>query len=313
MTQAPARGIWAASVTPVDAKGAVDIPLLAAHGRWLLAQGCRGVLLFGTTGETAAFSVAERQAALEALLATGFPIDRLRVGVGCCARSDTVALTKHALAQGCRELLALPPFFFKSLPDEGLYRAFAETIDAVGDPALQLHLYHFPQVSGVPVTMPVIERLVAAYPDTVKGVKDSSGDLAHTLELVRRFPTLAIYAGADGHLLDLLKAGGAGTISAAANLNAAANRAVLDAFEKGDMAAAEAGMKKVAAVRGVLNSRPLIPSIKAALAGALGKPGWRTVRAPFVEVDEKAIPELLGALAAAGNGLAAEATRKAAA
>jgi 4-hydroxy-tetrahydrodipicolinate synthase len=313
MTTASGRGIWTALVTPVDATGVIDIARLAAHARWLLGQGCQGVLLFGTTGETAAFSVAERQAALEALLATGFPVDRLRVGVGCCARSDTVALTRHALAQGCHELLALPPFFFKSLPDEGLYRAFAETIDAVADPALALHLYHFPQVSAVPVTMPVIERLVAAYPDTVKGVKDSSGDLAHTLELVRRFPTLAIYAGADGHLLELLRAGGAGTISAAANLNAAANRAVLDAFERGDMAAAEALMQKVSAVRGVLNGRPLIPSIKAALAGALGEPTWRNVRAPFVEVEERAIPELLGALAAAGNVLAAEALRRAAA
>ena len=313
MTEKSGRGIWAALVTPVDAKGAVEIRLLAAHARWLLGQGCQGVLLFGTTGETAAFSVAERQAALEALLATGFPVDRLRVGVGCCARSDTVALIRHALAQGCRELLALPPFFFKSLSDEGLYRAFAETIDSVADPALGLHLYHFPQASGVPMTMPVIERLVAAYPQTIKGVKDSSGDLPHTLELIRRFPSLSIYAGADAQLLEVLKAGGVGTISAAANINAAANRAVLDAFDRGDLAAAELALATVAAVRSALNNRPLIPSLKAALAGALGEPLWRNVRAPFVEVEEQAVPELLQALAVAGNGLAGEALRKAAA
>lgn len=300
MSEPRAHGIWAAILTPVDATGAIDVIRWVSHARRLLAQGCHGLAVFGTTGETQAFTVAERRAGLEALLGAGLPAKRLMVGVGCCARGDTLALAAHALGCGCGRLLALPPFFYKGVSDEGLYRAFAEVVDGLADSRLELLLYHFPQASGVPVTAGVIDRLARAYPATLRGLKDSSGDLAHTTGLIRRFPQLAIFAGADGHLLEVLKAGGAGTISAAANLNAAASRHVLDAFAGGDMAAAEAGMVKVAAVRKALEGQPLIPALKAVIAHGRGDPEWRRVRPPLVELDDTALAALLASLAAAG-------------
>jgi 4-hydroxy-tetrahydrodipicolinate synthase len=290
----------AAVLTPCDADGRVDVQRWASHARRLLAHGCHDLGVFGSTSETPSYSVAERQSALEALLASGLAPDRVILGVGCCARSDTVALIRHALANGISRVLMLPPFFYKANTDEGLYRAFAEAIETVADERLQLLLYHFPQLSGVPVTAPVVERLAQAFPKTLRGIKDSSGDLQHTLGLIRSFPDLAIFAGADVHLLDVLEAGGAGTISAAANLNAAASRRVYDAFARGDREAAVAGMKLVSAVRTSLQMRPLIPALKAAIAASIGDPEFARVRPPLVELDPAATEAFMAEIVAAG-------------
>ncbi len=296
----PARGIHAAVVTPVEPGGEISVERYCRHARWLLRQGCTGLGIFGTTSETQAFSVAERQAGLEAYIAAGLPVEKMILGIGCCARSDTLALARHALGQGVTDLLMLPPFFYKNNSDEGLYRAFAEVIDALAEPRLSLLLYHFPQMSGVPVTHPVIERLLKAYPRTLKGIKDSSGDWDHTASLIKAFPDLAIYSGADGHLVRNLEAGGAGTFSAAGNLAAEHSNDVFTAFERGDKAAAEAGMKLVGAVRTILTSYPLIPAIKHVIAHGQHDEVWRTVRPPLVELDETKGKALIKALDEAG-------------
>lgn len=294
------KGIFAAVVTPVDNTGAISVERYCRHARWLLRQGCDGIGVFGTTSEAASFSVAERQATLDSFLAAGLPASRIILGIGCCARADTVALARHALDNGVAELLMMPPYFYKNNADEGLYRAFAEVIDAVADPRLGLYLYHFPQVSGVPVTRRVIERLLKRYPETLKGLKDSSGDWAHTKGLIESFPGLAIYSGNDGHLLDNLRTGGAGTISAAANLAVEQSAAVFKAFGKGDMAEAEAGMGIVGAVRKVLADYALIPAIKHVIADGQNDETWRTVRPPLVELDKASGDALINALDAVG-------------
>lgn len=296
----PSKGIYAAVVTPVDDTGAISIERYCRHARWLLRQGCTGLGVFGTTSETQAFSVAERQTALDAFVASGLPVEKLILGIGCCARSDTVALARHALGHGITDCLMLPPFFYKNNSDEGLYRAFAEAIDTIADDRLNLLLYHFPQVSGVPVTRPVIERLSMTYPDTLKGIKDSSGDWQHTKGLIESFPGLFIYSGADSHLVQNLEAGGAGTFSAAANLTAEASADVFKAFTRGDRAAAERRLKLVSAVRQALGEYPLIPAVKHVIADGQNDPVWRTVRPPLVELDDASGDALIAALDAAG-------------
>jgi 4-hydroxy-tetrahydrodipicolinate synthase len=300
MPPVPARGIFAAVVTPVDNKGVISVERYTRHARWLLRHGCHGLGVFGTTSETQAFSVAERQNALDAYVAAGLPPERMIVGIGCCARADSVALARHALGHGVTRLLCLPPFFYKSSPDEGLIRAFSEVVEGAADPRLELLLYHFPQVSGVPVTKGVIAGLMERHPGALQGIKDSSGDLAHTKDLIASFPDLAVFAGADGHLLEILKVGGAGTISAAGNLNCHANREVFDAFERGDLDAATAGMKAVAGVREVLQRHPLIPSIKHVIGKGSRDPVWATVRPPLVELDAATAAGLEAELDATG-------------
>jgi len=301
------RGIFAAAVTPVDHDGNIDADAYCRHARWLLDNGCHGIGVFGTTSETNSFSVAERQAALDAYLRGGLDPSAMIVGVGCCARSDTVALARHALDRGVFRLLALPPFFYKGNSDEGLFRAFAEVIELVADPRLELYLYHFPQVSGVPVTKGLIAKLLSSYPETVAGLKDSSGDWNHTKDIIDSFDDFAVFSGADNHLLDNLKTGGAGTISTAANVNCSASRAVFDAFDRGDTDAAQAAMTPVANVRTVLAQFPLIPAIKHILRASDRGEIWKNLRAPLEPLNEDLGQELLETLSAESFSLSAKA------
>jgi 4-hydroxy-tetrahydrodipicolinate synthase len=290
------EGIYAAVLTPIGPDGDIDVPRWAAHCRWLMAQGCHGLGVFGTTGETNSFSVEQRVTALEALLAEGIPADALMVGTGCCAAADTIRLTAHALDQGCSKVLALPPFYYKNNTDEGLFRAFAEVIEALGGRRFRLLLYHFPQMSGVPVTTGVVDRLLEAFPGIMAGMKDSQGDRDHTLGLIDRYPQLAIFPGTDTLLLDGLRAGGAGTISAAANINAAGSRRVFDAHASGDDSGADEGQRFVTAVREIIQRYPPIPALKTVVATGLDDPAWTRVRPPLVPLPSERVVALLGEL-----------------
>ncbi len=293
------EGIWAASITPVDEEGGIHAPRLVDHLRWLLARGCHGVVLFGTTGEAASFTVDQRRRALDAAVAAGVDPARLMVGIGCPARDDTLALAHHARGLGVRWLLMMPPFFFKGVSEEGIYRAFAEVLDRLDDGA-RLLLYHFPQVSGVPVAFGVIDRLLARDPLRVVGIKDSSGALDHTLSLIRTFRALAVFSGHDGHLLANLEAGGAGDITAGNNLACSWAREVWDAHRQGDCERARRWMARLAAVREILQRRPLIPALKAVLADGRQDPAWARVRPPLVELMEAEARTLLEELDGAG-------------
>ena len=295
-----AQGIYAAVVTPVDRHGSIDVGAYCQHARWLLASGCHGLGVFGTTSETNSFSVRERQSALEAYVGAGLDPTSMIVGVGCCARADTVALARHALDLGVYRLLALPPFFYKGNADEGLYRAFAEVIESVSDRRLELYLYHFPQVSGVSVTIGVIAKLLDSFPEIVRGLKDSSGNWGHTKDLIDRFPDFQVFSGADNHLLDNLQSGGAGTISAAANLNCHASRVVFDAYQQGDIEAAKEGMIAVTHVRSTLTSFPLIPAIKYVIRANGGGDAWEDLRPPLEALSDERGRELMDALSAGG-------------
>jgi 4-hydroxy-tetrahydrodipicolinate synthase len=278
-------GIWCPLLTPVDDDLKPDPGRFVEHARWVLDQGCHGIAVFGTTGEATSFSVGERLALLDAALAAGLPRERMMVGTGCCALTDSVDLSRHALAQGVAGLLMLPPFYYKGNSDEALFRSFDLIIQRLGTSAFQLYLYHFPTLSGVPITPGLIELLRDAYPDTMAGVKDSSGDWENTRLLLDRFPDLAIFPGTETLLLAGLEHGGAGCITAAANVNGAAVRAVWDAFQAGDGSARDR-QTAITTTRGVLQSRPMIPAMKYLLAEARGDQSWRRVRPPMLALPD---------------------------
>ena len=197
---APVRGLWCATLTPIAPEGGVDHARLAAHVRALLAQGVEGVAPFGTTGEGQSFSVAERRAGLDALFASGIAAMHIVAATGCAALTDTLELTRHALSVGCPRCLILPPFFFKDVGDDAIFAYFAEVIERIADPRLRIYLYHIPQVTAVPIRPPIVARLAGEFPGIIAGVKDSSGDLANTLELLERVPQLSILVGHEPHL-----------------------------------------------------------------------------------------------------------------
>jgi 4-hydroxy-tetrahydrodipicolinate synthase len=279
------RGVWCPVMTPVDADLAPDARRFVAHARWLLDEGCHGLVIFGTTGEANSFSVDERTRLLEDVLAAGLPADRILVGTGCCALTDSLRLTSHALDQSAAGVLMLPPFYYKDNPDEALFANFDQLIQKLGRTDFDLYLYHFPRLSGVPITPGLIELLLAHYPDTLKGVKDSSGDWNNTKMLIERFPRLAIFPGAETLLLPGLEHGGAGCISASCNVNTRAIRKLFDDYEQGRPRLAEQ-QDALTAVRKVLQLRPLIPVMKHLVADRLGDPAWRQVRPPFMPLPD---------------------------
>ena len=295
VTSLTAHGVWSPVLVPLRPDLSIDAERFIAHAHWLLGQGCHGLALFGTTSEANSFSVSERRALLGRVVEAGVPPGRLMVGTGCCALTDSVELTRHAVDAGCRRVLMLPPFYYKGVSDEGLFRSFAEVVERVGDPDLRVFLYHFPRLSGVPVTEGLIALLVDAFPEVIAGVKDSSGDWSNTRTMLERFPGLAIFPGSEVFLLDGLRAGGAGCITATSNVNAAGARAVFDAWSAGRD---DAGARQAAAtaVRRAIDRHPGIPAQKYLIARHRSDPAWRAVRPPMTALADDAGRDLLGAL-----------------
>lgn len=280
-------GVNCAAATPLNADLSPDLGLFTEHCRRLLAQGCDGVALLGTTGEANSFSLAERKAILEAALKAGIGPEQLIPGTGVAAAPETVELTRHALSLGVTRVVMLPPFYYKGVSDEGLFASYARIIEAIGDSRLRIVLYHIPQVSGVPLSLGLIGRLIAAFPDIVGGIKDSAGNLANMQAIVAAHPGFSVLAGADPLLQPLLQAGGAGCITATSNLVADSLRTVFDG--NGDPARAaevDAAQARINAWRTLSNSYVQIPTIKAMIGLRTGTPGWSRVRPPLLPLTE---------------------------
>lgn len=296
-------GVLAPVATPFGEDLSPDAERLLAHCRWLLEdEGASGLVLFGTTGEAASLSAAEREELLERVVGGGVPAERLIVGTGCCALSDTVRLTGHAVGRGCRRVLLLPPFYYKAVDDEGLFRAVAETIERVGAAELRVYLYHIPPVARVGYSAALAERLRAAYPEVVVGLKDSSGDWATTAAFLDRLPGFAVFPGSEVFLLDGLRAGAAGCITATGNVNMAA---LARLYAARDSAEADALQAEATALRRAVEAYPVIPALKAVLAHHRGDPGWARVRPPFTELAAGRARALIADLQARGLPLAA--------
>ncbi|MFW6076795.1 MAG: dihydrodipicolinate synthase family protein [Hyphomicrobiales bacterium] len=276
------RGALAPVVTPFGKDLAPDADRLIRHCRWLLLQDC-GLAVFGTNSEANSMSVEEKIDLLDALVDAGIDTGRMMPGTGACAIPDTVRLTAHAVNRGCAGVMMLPPFYYKGVSDEGLFRAYAEVIERVGDDRLKIYLYHIPPVAQVPITLPLIERLLAAYPDTVVGVKDSSGEWSNTEAMIKSFPGFQVFAGSEMGLLQTLRAGGVGCISAGANVNAPAIAALAANWQSPD---ADAAQEKVAQFRTLMGRYPMIPALKATVARFLDDPEWARMRPPLVELSQ---------------------------
>ncbi len=293
------RGVLSPVVTPFRKDYAPDAQRFVRHCKWLLAHGCSGLAVFGTNSEANSLSADERMTLLEHLVEGGVPAARLMPGTGCSALTDSVRLTAHAVKLGCAGVLMLPPFYYKGVPDEGLFRNFSEVIQRVGDDRLQLYLYHIPPVAQVPITLGLIERLLAAYPRTVAGVKDSSGDWNNTRAMIDAFGKqgFEVFAGSEVFLLRNMRAGGVGCITAGANVNPHGIDRVYRGWQSAEADALQAGIDKV---RQILQSQAsMIPALKACIAHYAADPEWLTVRPPLVEqpLEERAkmVSELLGA------------------
>src|SRR6266567_202479 len=292
------RGVLAPVVTPFKADLSPDRERFIKHCQWLLSQNC-GLAVFGTNSEANSMSAEERMKLLDILVATGIDTSRMMPGTGCCSIVETVALTTHAVKHGCAGVLMLPPFYYKDISEEGLYRYFSEVVERVGDARLRIYLYHIPPVAIVGITPKLVERLLNAYPNAIAGMKESSGDWNNTKTFLETFgenagPTRTgfdVFVGSESFLLANMRNGGAGTISATANVNPAA---IHELYTVASAVSADVDLEpqqgRLNVVRDVFSSRKfpsMIAALKQAIAIYASDPEWARVHPPLVELTTK--------------------------
>ncbi len=286
-------GVLSPVVTPFKADLSPDAQRLTRQCQWLLSQNV-GLAVFGTNSEANSLSVSEKIDLLDRLVEAGVDTARMMPGTGCCALSDTVELTAHAAKLGCAGTLMLPPFYYKGVSDDGIYANFAEVIERVGNSELRIYLYHIPPIAQVGFSVDLIERLISDYPDIIVGIKDSSGDWDNTYAMLeRRWEDFRVFVGSESFLLANMRNGGAGCISATANVNPAAIDHLYQHWQDDDADTLQQGLDDV---RDAVMAYPMIPALKATVAEFSGDDAWRAVRPPLVTLDRERSSKLADTL-----------------
>jgi 4-hydroxy-tetrahydrodipicolinate synthase len=293
------EGVLSPVITPFKRDLSPDPDRFVKHCRWLMKSGCAGLAVFGTNSEANSMSVEEKLELLDALIKGGVPANTLMPGTGHCALTDSVKMTREAVRMGCGGVLMLPPFYYKGVSDEGLFRSFSEIIERVGDERLRLYLYHIPPVSQVAITLELIERLLTRYPGIVAGAKDSSGDWNNTKAMLDRFKDRGfdVFPGSEMFLLDGLRAGGKGCITATGNVNPGPISQVYKNWNTTDADKLQAGIN---VTRKIMQKVPMIPALKAVTAHFANDPAFKTVRPPLTELTAEQETQVITELKASG-------------
>ena len=294
MTTSKLQGVIAAIATAVDDKGEPDCARSTALARFLLANGCDGLNVLGTTGEATSFSLEQRKRVMSAYSEAGLPLDRLMVGTGAASVADAVALTRHAAELGFAGALLLPPFYYKGVPDDGLFAYVEIIVRATAAEPIPIYLYHFPAQSGLPWHVKLVGRLVASFGTRIVGLKDSSGDMAYAREATKVAPGFKVFPSTEAVLMEARAGAFAGCISATANLNA---DLCARAWRDGDADALAAAVS----IRTLFDGKQLVPGVKALIAHIHDDAGWARVQPPlsaFSPSDEAAVSSAYDSLRA---------------
>jgi 4-hydroxy-tetrahydrodipicolinate synthase len=277
-------GVIAPILTPFNDDLSVATDLYVAYARRLFEEGCAGIAPFGTTGEALSVGIDERIAAIQALVDGGIDPARMIPGTGLSNVADSARLSRACLDMGCAGLMTLPPFYFKGVSEDGLYRYFEQLIAEIG-PRARIFLYHIPPMAIVGIPPALAARLHADFPEQVVGIKDSSGDWENTKALLG-IDGMVVYPGSELPLLDAMALGSPGCISATANTNARAIADVIRLYEQGDIDSAKALHEDVKRYRLILQDFAPIPAQKRLLALATGDSRWANTRPPLVPMTE---------------------------
>jgi len=288
------RGVIAPILTPFENNSSIATSLYLAHAKALFEQGCAGIAPFGTTGEALSVGIDERIAAIQALIDGGIDPARVIPGTGLSNVADTARLSRSCLDMGCAAVMTLPPFYFKAVSEDGLYRHFEQLVEAIGSDA-RIYLYHIPPVAVVGVPPALAARLHANFPEQIVGIKDSTGDWDNTRSLFD-IKGMIVYPGSELSLLDALELGGPGCITATANVNARAIAEVVDLYDQGEVDAARALHETVKRFRLIVQDYAPIPAQKRLLAFTTGDARWANVRPPLTAMSEEVGRELAAIL-----------------
>ncbi len=274
MTKHKLAGVIAAIATAVDDDNEPDCARSCALARFLLANGCDGLNVLGTTGEATSFSLDQRRRVMAAYRESGLPLDRLMVGTGAAAVADAVALTRHAAELGFAGALVLPPFYYKGVPDDGLVAYIETIVTSTATRPIPIYLYHFPAQSGLAWHLELVERLLDSFGSRIVGLKDSSGDMAYAREAAAVAPGFRVFPSTEAALMEARSGVFAGCISATANLNA---DLCARAWHNGDAGALETAV----AIRKLFDGKQLVPGVKALLAHIHRDQAWHRVGSPL--------------------------------
>ncbi len=283
------RGIYAAAVTPFDADGAVNVDKHIGYCRYLLGEGgCDGVAPTGTTGEGTSIGLAERLSLPEAFAKADIESDRVIFGTGAPSVKDCIALTKASMQAGYNCVLVLPPYYYKNPSDEGLFAYYAQLVETIGNDALRIYLYHFPQMSQTPLSPSLVVRLRETFGPVIAGLKDSSGDFEQSRAIVDATggteAGFDVYPSSEAMLWDGLSIGTAGIISGSTNAFGSLAQAALQAPEG---AARDAAMTRVKGARAMAGKYPLMAAMKTIESWRSGDDGWLRMAPPLLPLSNE--------------------------
>ncbi|MES2200502.1 MAG: dihydrodipicolinate synthase family protein [Chlamydiota bacterium] len=267
-------GVYAAALTPLHSDLNCDYEELTKHCLDLMDRGCKGVVLFGTTGEGPSFSSLEKEETIRQVILRGLDPGKIIVGTGSSNLQDTVALVSSVLEYNCLACLISPPCFFKNITEEGVIAFYREVIKRVANPKLQVILYHIPQYTGVPLTVYIVEKLCEEFPEVIVGLKESEGDLSLMKGVLKAVPRCKVFVGKENLIPEAISLGASGAICGMANLWP---EIICSLYEKGEDLDSEKMFLSI-------GNRPFIASCKALLAEKRGL-NWRLVRPPLVPLS----------------------------
>ena len=285
----PIFGLSAALVTPYTSAGAVDLSLLAEHARSVLARGCDGVTLCGTTGEGYGLTLDERKA-MQAALVEALPNGaRIHVGIMASAIGDAIAQSSAALDAGAAGLLMAPPFYLKGMGDDGLFEWFSRVFEGIGEKLRGVIMYHIPGQTAVPLSPDLIGRLRKAWPGVITGIKDSSGDWATAERYLATHGDISVLVGDERLLPRAMAKGAEGSICGMANIVPELLVPVIHSGGDG---------RRVTELTDLVVSHPVMPAVKILVGHVAGDSSFDAVRPPLTELPPEQKAKLVEAFEA---------------
>jgi 4-hydroxy-tetrahydrodipicolinate synthase len=284
-------GVYTASLTPLTASYEPNHAALVRHVKKLFESGSDGAAILGSTGEGNSLTIEQR---LDIIKYCGRELvpERLMMGTGSCSLQDAIRLTKASLDAGIYAVLVIPPFYYKPQSDESVLRYYAELIASVDDPLLRIVFYNFPKLSGYNFSLRILQELKQRFGNIAAGIKDSSGDWDNMLSITKKVPDFMVYSGTETFLLDILREGGAGCITASANVLAPECQLVFNAWKNNQEDAAAQAQEKLSVLRKALESYPFVAELKGLLAEHSGSDDWKHMLPPFSPLLASEIREL---------------------
>lgn len=286
MQNALYAGVNAAALTSFNRDLTLNYDNTIAHCHYLLNNGCDSLAVLGTTSETNSLSIQERETLLERLAESGIPAQKMLPGTGVCDIPGVVHLSRHAAKIGCPGVLILPPFYYKSPSEEGLYHFYSALAEQLGG-VVKLYFYNFPQQTTITLSCNLIGRLLESFPGVFQGIKDSSGDFANSLSYIEAFSAqgFEVYSGADATFARFMQAGGAGCITATTNI---ASPLTAFIYRNYGNAQGMAAQEKLSNLRHVVATGDTIPVVKTLLAYHTRDSSWEIVRPPLCALSSDA-------------------------